>query len=288
MSEAYPNIIKDILQNGIKTSPRGSLITEVCGYGFKLYSYSQPTPLQKSRKLNFRFGILEGLCNILGEYPTDLILGTNKNMKTFMNEETGTWTGAYAPRMQYPLVEIFKTLQDDNDSRQAILPVFSLADTERLNVKGEWKKDIPCTQGLQFLIRDGKLNMIATMRSNDVCWGLPYDVTQFAMIGMALASWLEIPTGWYVHNAGSMHIYDSTKDILESIVNNNEEEFANFEHPSWPSSDILKTRDQIDVVFRSYRKFLRTGEIEELHLSLPEHMNTYHEYLTKQKKIIYV
>jgi hypothetical protein len=66
---------------------------------------------------------------------------------------------------------------------------------------------VPCTLSLQFLIRDKRLNCIATMRSNDIVWGLTYDVFNFTMIQEYVAVKVGIPLGDYFHNAGSLHLY---------------------------------------------------------------------------------
>jgi thymidylate synthase len=47
--------------------------------------------------------------------------------------------------------------------------------------------DVPCTLTLQFLIRQGRLDMIVNMRSNDLLWGFSYDITQFAFVQRLLA-----------------------------------------------------------------------------------------------------
>jgi hypothetical protein len=70
------------------------------------------------------------------------------------------------------------------------------------------KKDLPCTLSLQFLLRGGKLNLIVTMRSNDVWLGLPYDAWAWCSIQQLVATALGVELGWYQHQAGSLHVYD--------------------------------------------------------------------------------
>ncbi|MCH7992208.1 MAG: thymidylate synthase, partial [Gemmatimonadetes bacterium] len=79
-------------------------------------------------------------------------------------------------------------------------------------------KDIPCTIQFQFLVRDGRLNMITTMRSNDVFWGLPYDEWMFTNVQFAVAYALNMDVGWYQHNTGSLDAYvDRDMEALNAL-----------------------------------------------------------------------
>jgi hypothetical protein len=69
------------------------------------------------------------------------------------------------------------------------------------------KASFLCATQVQFLLRQGKLDMITTMRSNDVWHGLPYNLFQFGMLQCTLANTLGVKPGRYTHNAGSMHLY---------------------------------------------------------------------------------
>ena len=70
-------------------------------------------------------------------------------------------------------------------------------------------KEIPCTCTLQFMVRDGRLELAACMRSNDAFKGLPHDVFSFTMIQEIVARTLGHQLGVYTHFVGSLHLYDS-------------------------------------------------------------------------------
>lgn len=99
-----------------------------------------------------------------------------------------------------------ETLQKDPSSRQAIIHI-----KEPRDLRVNPTKDLNCTIALQFLIRDNKLHLITTMRSNDVWLGLPYDLFNFTCMQIQMAMELGVEIGYYYHNAGSLHLY--TKDL---------------------------------------------------------------------------
>lgn len=96
-------------------------------------------------------------------------------------------------------------LLNDRNSRQAVVTFWEANDLAHACKKDH--KDLPCTLSLQFLLRDGRLHLVATMRSNDVWLGMPYDVFTFTCIQRLVASALDVECGTYTHQAGSMHLY---------------------------------------------------------------------------------
>lgn len=93
-------------------------------------------------------------------------------------------------------------LQTNPNSRQAVIHI-----KEARDLVNDPTKDVNCTIALQFFIRNGKLDMITTMRSNDVWLGLPYDLFNFTCMQIQLAMELGVGIGTYYHNAGSLHLY---------------------------------------------------------------------------------
>lgn len=101
-------------------------------------------------------------------------------------------------------------LKKDPTSRQAIMHI-----KEPRNLLVNPTKDVNCTIALQFLIRNGALHMITTMRSNDVWLGLPYDVFNFTCMQIRMAMELGVDIGIYYHNAGSLHLYRRDLEKVE-------------------------------------------------------------------------
>ena len=104
-------------------------------------------------------------------------------------------------------------LKIKSTSRQAVIQLFDVADLELPH------KDIPCTCTLQFILRDGKLNMFTSMRSNDAYWGLPHDIFCFTMLQEMVARSLGVELGIYKHVVGSLHLYEISKKDAQQYLN---------------------------------------------------------------------
>ena len=110
--------------------------------------------------------------------------------------------------------KVVELLQKDPESRRAVI---------NLNVPNEnmiETKDEPCTIALQFYIRDRKLYCTGMMRSNDIWYGLPYDIIFFTELQKRIADRLTCGYGTYTHFAVSLHMYDRDKEKIEKILSN--------------------------------------------------------------------
>ena len=108
-----------------------------------------------------------------------------------------------------------KLLQNDTKTRQAVIHI-----KEARNIIATPTKDLNCTISLQFFIRNNKLDLIVTMRSNDVWLGLPYDLFNFTCMQIQMAMELGIEVGTYYHNAGSLHMYYRDYKKLKEVCDN--------------------------------------------------------------------
>lgn len=130
----------------------------------------------------------------------------------------GRLHGAYGPRLHAMRGEInqwdniVNLLQTNSTSKRAVIQLFDASD-----ITGRFT-EIPCTTTMQFLLREGRLNMSVTMRSNDAYWGTPHDIFCFTMLQEMLARRLGCDLGHYLHYVGSMHVYERFIEDMKTYV----------------------------------------------------------------------
>ncbi|HYK04812.1 MAG TPA: thymidylate synthase [Thermoanaerobaculia bacterium] len=133
------------------------------------------------------------------------------------SDENGIVFGGYGPRLVASragnqIINVSNLLRAKPESRRACIQLFDATDI------ADDHKDVPCTCTLQLLVREGALHMIVYMRSNDVVWGLPHDVFCFTMFQEIIATSINVDLGTYTHIAGSLHLYDETREAAESFI----------------------------------------------------------------------
>jgi thymidylate synthase len=165
-------------------------------------------------------------------------------------EPDGTIWGAYGPRIfggersQYEVVR--DLLRERPATRKAVVQLYDSEDIL------EPYEDVPCTCTLQFLVRDGFLNLVVHMRSNDVFMGFPHDVFAFTMIQEILANDLGVTLGSYKHMVGSFHLYDDAREKVERYLEEGYQPTR--EMPAMPSGNPWKDVRKLFVVEDAIRK----------------------------------
>lgn len=205
MREGYIEVIQRIIAEGKTISPRGEETLEIIAPTIVLTNPRASLPLGIGRKLNLRIAAVEACQLVAGRGYPKLVLAASPNFAAFA-EDDATFHGNYGERAANQIRSIYRKLSEDPATRQAVMTLWSPVHD---NLFG--KRDYPCTVGFQFLIRDDRLDMITTMRSNDVWLGMAYDVFQFTQLQLTLARMLKVSPGQYVHQPGSLHLY--TRDI---------------------------------------------------------------------------
>lgn len=226
-NEAYKQLIKGV--NGapeFESAPRGKKVREWIAPQIVLTNPLDCLITIKERKLNYRFAVIEKLEYLGGIHDAERLKAYNPNLSGYEGNY-GYFDGNYAQRFNYWLDHIYQVLRKDPDSRQAVVSIYD-GSARHLS------PDIPCTLNLQFLLREGKLHLITTMRSNDLLWGFPYDVNAFCFLQDVLAKWLGVELGNYYHNVGSLHIYEEPIENYNLLVSCVESEsYVDRRNPVW-------------------------------------------------------
>lgn len=210
MREGYLTIADHVVRNGRVRAPRGEKTMEVTSEVIRLLDPRDSLPVGIGRGLNPAIAAIEALQLIGGFTDPELVCKIAPRMVDFM--DAGKFYGSYGPRIGYQLPHLIRRLQEDTDTRRAVLAIWHPDD---IGVEG--MHDYPCTTRLTFSIINGAVVLETSMRSNDVYWGLSYDVFQFTQLQMVVAACLDLDVGDYYHHATSLHVYERDFQELEAL-----------------------------------------------------------------------
>ncbi len=210
-ADAYTKTRAALLAHGSYASPRGIKTLELPNVTLILNNPRSRLGYNSQRKFSLPFAIAESVLLFNCTDNVEYISYYNQRMKTF-SDDGKTLHGSYGHRIADSISKIVEMLTIDRSTRQAVLQIYSPHD---LFIE---TKDVPCTNHIQFMIREEKLDCYVTMRSNDFFWGLPYDLFQFTVLQEVIANELNVDIGKYIHRATSMHVYvDRHIHMLTSI-----------------------------------------------------------------------
>lgn len=212
---AWRSLMMSILQQGESVAPRGQPTREVLHTNMLRVRMCNPLVTSPMRRLNYRFAAAEALWILSGD---NRLAPLQRFIKTYdrFSDDGVTLTGAYGPPVNAQLGYVLNALLADRDTRQAVLTIWRPSPAP--------SKDIPCTIGMVFAIRDGLLHQHVFMRSSDAWLGIPYDMLSFACIGIKIACLFNravpdndaIEPGTLTISATSSHLYE--KDIPSALA----------------------------------------------------------------------
>lgn len=152
--------------------------------------------------INYSLGWMELLQLVAGVYDLEAI----QRVAPKANHSLFTYPMAYGPRVEEQMPAILSALKNDHLTRQAVLHVAKLEDGPTSN--------LPCTLNIQFIIRNQRVHALVTMRSWDLCRGLPYDLMMFSGLLEIVARCLGYDTGTVIVHSGSTHVYMDQADKI--------------------------------------------------------------------------
>ena len=210
-------------------TPRGSKVKELIAPTLVLRNPRARLLGIKARKADYGFAVGEFLWYWNGRQDLESLAYYNKRAPSF-SDDGKTVNSAYGYRIRvdnkyYGSTQwraCKKTLLADVDSRRALLIINNSFDNIRAVEEGS--KDVPCTLSLQFFIRNNRLILHTHMRSNDIIWGLTYDLFSFSLLQEAMCLELNaegmpgLELGEYIHTAGSLHLYEQHFKMATEIV----------------------------------------------------------------------
>lgn len=182
-----------------------------------------------ARPMNPAFAVAEVVWILAGANDAGFLRFWNPRMARFLDDGSPTFHGAYGhrlgsrPRLRREVARAlrlktgqrvnrrdqlraaYETLRHEPSSRQVVLQIWD-SDSDMPNPQPR-SKDIPCNLVSHLLVRNGRLEWLQVMRSNDLIWGMPYNFLQFTTMQEIIAGWLGIDVGSYHHISDSLHIH---------------------------------------------------------------------------------
>src|SRR6185369_819485 len=110
--------------------------------------------------------------------------------------------GAYGQRLRHrfevdQIRYAFDTLHNAPHSRQVVLQIWDAASDLPIKSGQPRSEDIPCNVCSLLKLREGRLEWVQVMRSNDLKLGWPHNVVQFTTLQEMMAGWLGVNVGSY-------------------------------------------------------------------------------------------
>jgi thymidylate synthase len=215
-TDAFLNDIYSIIHYGNDVEVRGNKTRELTARLIKIENPRERVICVPVRNNNIFATIAETLWILAGRNDIEFLSKYLPRAKDFSDDGL-VWRAGYGKRIRNyhgidQLKNVIELLRSDPSSRQAVISIFDPTEDFQKS------KDIPCTNWLHFMIRDGKLNMTVVVRSNDIMWGASgINWFEWSVLQELVAFNTNTQVGEMNYFADSFHLYERHFKRAETI-----------------------------------------------------------------------
>lgn len=248
--QQFRQVLQDVLQSGeqVKAGASSSTGSNQQFIDFNNYQFTLPNPRDRIlanplRNLNLYSAIARFVWMCSGSDRIADIAFYEPQVKRFTDDQISVPGSNYGTRIFQPrpglnqILAAVERLKKDQGTRRSAVIVWQPEDAVRES------NDIPCTFGLSFYVRRGRLNVTTIMRSNAAFRLLPFNVFEFTLLGELVSVLTGIPLGEYTTFAVSMHIYESELPRVRQMLEAEDVEPC-------PEMDIMPSSTTWDDIYR--------------------------------------
>ena len=206
----YLNLLRDILDNGVRRDDRtGTGTLGVFGRQIR-FDLSKGFPLLTTKKLHLRSILVELLwflrgdtniawlkengCSIWDEWADD-----SGDLGPVYGKQWRSWATPNGETIDQ-ITRLIEGLKTNPSSRRHIVSAWNPGDIDDMALP-------PCHCLFQFFVADGKLSCQLYQRSADVFLGVPFNIASYALLTLMVAQVCGLEPGEFVHTFGDAHLY---------------------------------------------------------------------------------
>lgn len=260
--KAYLDLVKNVLENGVRKENRTGTDTLSNFSEFYKVDLQEGFPLLTTKKVYFRSVVLELLWYLRGE---DHIRWLRDEMDCHIWDDWADADGHVGPIYpvmwrRFPYVKedevrfegnashIVKTvwIKNEFDQVQRAIQMLKENPNSRRIVVSAWHPGLldkmalpPCHVMYIFNVTDGKLNCHLTQRSGDIALGIPFNLACYSALTMAIANEVGLEYGEFAHTIVDAHIYENHIDGLKEQLTREPRELPTLKIAKKPVDDLM-------------------------------------------------
>ncbi|MEG1989901.1 MAG: thymidylate synthase [Clostridia bacterium] len=229
----YLDLCKKIMDNGVIGHNRTGTDTKKITHEVMQFNLEEEFPILTCKSVAFKSAALEMLWFYQAQ-SNDVRWLQDRGVKIWNEwqiDENGYYNGKYfGKEYAYTIGTAYGWIVKKYGLTQNLIEMIKNNPDDRRMIMSLWQNEylptaaLPsCVWNTQWDVTEGKLNCIVTQRSCDVALGLPFNISQYALLVNLIAKCTDLKPGkmtWIINNA---HIYvDQFDGINKQLERKNE------------------------------------------------------------------
>ena len=210
--EQYLDIVARILDSGYYANNRTGVPTYKLPHQIMQFDLAEEFPILTTKFVAFKTAVKE-LLWIWQKQSNDVRELQNMGVRVWDEwmREDGTIGKAYGYQIaKYKQLDnLLKMLKEDPQSRRMIVTLWNIEDLPDMALQ-------PCAYETLWDVTDGKLNCMLIQRSGDMGLGVPFNLTQYAVLVYLIAKVSGLKPGQFTHVINNAHIYENHVEALRT------------------------------------------------------------------------
>lgn len=257
VNNALPDLMHQLLTLGEEFGSRAGATKELTFVGITLNRPWQREIVSPLRKANVAAQIVETMWVLSGRNDVGGLVHYLPRAADF-SDDGMTWRAGYGPRLRnYHGVDqlgyIVDTLRANPSSRQAVCTIWDpTVDTSP-------GKDIACNNWLTFSCRNGRLDLMVGIRSNDAMWGWSgINAFEWSVLLEVVAGMCGQEVGQLHFAVTSFHLYEQHWKKAQRLVDEKfEDSFT--DSPRFKLTGGINDFDALSSLWFDLEQYIRTG-----------------------------
>jgi thymidylate synthase len=241
----FVDLLKDVVINGTDKPDRTGVGSRAVFGRTLRWDLAQGFPLQTTRKVPLRIAFEETMFFLRGETQTKILEEKNINIwkgntsREFLDKrglnhlpvgDMGKGYGYQWRHWEYPnaeyseiiehvdqVAELLDGIRKDPYGRRHVVTGWNPGQLAEMALPPCHMMHMYSVEG-NFEVSDGRLNNCFVMRSNDVPYGLPFNIASYALLNHIFAKHLGLVPGELVYFGWDVHIYQNQMEMVKEIV----------------------------------------------------------------------
>jgi thymidylate synthase len=238
------DLLTDIVDNGIDKPDRTGVGSRAVFGRMLRWDLAQGFPIQTTRKVPLRIAFEETMMFLRGISDTKVLEEKNINIwkgntsREFLDRRGLTYLAegdmgrgygvqwrdwqsinedGYSIQYTDQIADLLEGMKKDPYSRRHVVTGWNPGELSQMALPPCHMLHLYSIEG-DFTINEGKLNNCFVMRSNDVPFGLPFNIASYALINHIFAKHLGLTPGELVYFGWDVHIYQNQMEMVGEIL----------------------------------------------------------------------